>query len=46
MALVGKSRLSVQPVSPDQFDAIVALAGGKKRARGAAAARPTTPPKP
>ena len=33
MPLVGKSRLSVQPVTPDQFDAIVELAGGKKRAR-------------
>ena len=33
MPLVGKSRLSVQPVTADQFDAIVAMAGGKKRAR-------------
>ncbi len=33
MPLVGKSRLSVQPVTPDQFDAIVAMAGGRKRAR-------------
>jgi len=33
MPLVGKSRLSVQPVTPDQFDAIVELAGGKKRPR-------------
>ncbi len=33
MPLVGKSRLSVQPVTPEQFDAIVELAGGRKRAR-------------
>ncbi len=33
MALVGKSRLSVQPVSVEQFEFIVSLAGGKKRAR-------------
>lgn len=33
MPLVGKSRLSVQPVTPEQFDAIVELAGGKKRPR-------------
>jgi predicted RNA-binding protein with PUA-like domain len=33
MPLVGKSRLSVQPVTPDQFDAIVELAEGKKRPR-------------
>lgn len=31
--IVSKSRLSVQPVSPDAFDAIVAMAGGKKRPR-------------
>lgn len=33
MALVGKSRLSVQPVTVGQFEFIVNLAGGKKRAR-------------
>lgn len=32
MPLVGKSRLSVQPVSPEQFDAIVARAATKTQA--------------
>ena len=33
MPLVGKSRLSVQPASVEQFEAVVALCGGKKRPR-------------